>query len=273
MADQSRYQFDIRPLMLLPRCVNSSTFEIRHSKFDISFLALILSLPLHAQPSPLSHVNPFVGTAAHGHTFPGATVPFGMVQLSPDTRTEGWDACGGYHYSDSTILGFSHTHLSGTGIPDYGDILFLPTTGTPGLRRLQAFSHDSEKASPGYYSVNLADDRIFAELTASTRVGVHRYTFPTSTESNILIDLRHGLGPDIVTESWLEFTTDREVVGYRRSTGWAKDQHVYFVAQFSKPFRRFGNTRKPAEQSKRVAGTDVSGFVQFTTTDGERILA
>ncbi|MEX2190512.1 MAG: GH92 family glycosyl hydrolase, partial [Bacteroidota bacterium] len=235
-------------------------------------LTLSPSHTLTAQPAPLHLVNPFVGTDAHGHTFPGATVPFGMVQLSPDTRVEGWDACGGYHYSDSTILGFSHTHLSGTGIPDYGDILFLPTLGKPGSRTRQTFSHSSERATPGYYSVMLEDDKIFAEVTASARVGVHRYAFPTSTEANILIDLRHGLGPDIVTESWLEFTSDREVTGFRRSTGWAKDQHVYFVAQFSKPFRRFGDIRRPGENSKRIAGTDVCGFVQFTTMAGDRII-
>ncbi|MEX2117590.1 MAG: GH92 family glycosyl hydrolase [Bacteroidota bacterium] len=248
-------------------------FETRHSKFEIAFLFFFLpSYTLIAQPEPLSLVNPFVGTDAHGHTFPGATVPFGMVQLSPDTRVEGWDACGGYHYSDSTILGFSHTHLSGTGIPDYGDILFLPTIGTPGLRTRQAFSHSTEKASPGYYSVMLDDDNILAELTASARVGVHRYIFPTSAEANILIDLRHGLGPDVVTESWLEFTSDREVTGFRRSTGWAKDQHVYFVAQFSKPFHDFGDVEAQKNKPKRLEGTDVRGFVRFATMAGERLV-
>jgi len=247
--------------------------------FDISLITLLLFstvalLPtrLSAQPHPLHLVNPFVGTDAHGHTFPGAAVPFGMVQLSPDTRVEGWDACGGYHYSDSTILGFSHTHLSGTGIPDYGDILFLPTTGKPGLRTRQPFLHSSEKASPGYYSVTLEDDDIFTELTASARVGIHRYTFPTSAEANILIDLHHGLGPDRVTESWLEFTSDREVTGFRRSTGWAEDQHVYFVAQFSRPYSRYGDVTKQGEKLKRIEGTDARGFVQFTTMAGDQII-
>jgi predicted alpha-1,2-mannosidase len=227
-------------------------------------------LPLSQSTTPLRLVNPFIGTDGHGHTFPGATTPFGMVQLSPDTRTEGWDACGGYHYSDSTILGFSHTHLSGTGIADYGDILFLPSAQTPGLRTSQRFSHKNEDASPGYYRVVL-DDRIIAELTASPRVGVHRYTFPASAESNIVIDLKHGLGPDNVVDSWLEFLSDREVAGFRRSTGWAKDQHVYFVAQFSKPFTRSGKVGSFGN-AKRLEGTEVRGFVQFTTTAGEAIV-
>lgn len=239
------------------RCISILLFRI--SMFTI------LQVPIMAQ-SPLELVNPFVGTDAHGHTFPGATTPFGMVQLSPDTRTEGWDACGGYHYSDSTILGFSHTHLSGTGIPDYGDILFLPSTKPPGQRKHQTFSHDDEHASPGYYTVFLRDDGIKTELTASPRVGMHRYTFPASTESHIVIDLRHGLGPDRVVESFLEKISNTEIAGYRRSTGWAKDHHVYFVAQFSRPFQEFGAVEG------QLRGTDVRGFVQFPTTDGETIL-
>ncbi|GJQ20070.1 MAG: alpha-1 2-mannosidase [Bacteroidia bacterium] len=217
-------------------------------------------------PSILTSVNPFIGTDAHGHTFPGATTPFGMVQLSPDTRTEGWDACGGYHYSDSTILGFSHTHLSGTGIADYGDILFLPSNKPPGERRFQRFNHAGERASPGYYRVFLYDDSITAELTASPRVGMHRYTFPASPNSNIVIDLKHGLGPDRVIESSLEIVSNTEIAGYRRSAGWAKNQHLYFVAQFSKPFRHWGPV------NGQLRGNDVRGFVQFTTTAGEAIL-
>ena len=134
------------------------------------------------------HVNVFIGTGGHGHTFPGATLPHGMVQLSPDTRLIGWDACSGYHYSDSTIIGFSHTHLSGTGIGDYGDILFMPVTGEkplkagdahePGKGYRARFSHDREEGRPGYYRVFLPDDGINVELTATTRAGMHRYTFP-----------------------------------------------------------------------------------------------
>jgi len=145
-------------------------------------------------------VNPFIGTGGHGHSFPGATMPFGMVQLSPDTRIDNWDGSSGYHYSDDIIYGFSHTHLSGTGIPDGCDILFMPTVGEPQFFAKEGdksvngyaskFSHSSEKAEPGYYSVRLDDDRIGAELTATTRVGFHRYSFPsTAQEPTIMLDL------------------------------------------------------------------------------------
>ena len=235
----------------------------------------LLAVCASAQPRQFtSSVNPFIGTDAHGHTFPGATLPFGMVQLSPDTRVEGWDACGGYHYSDSTMLGFSHTHLSGTGIPDYGDILFFPSALKPGTIRTHRFSHKHEHASPGFYRVTFDDERITAELTSTLRVGVHRYTFPSSAESNIVIDLHHGLGPDRVLDSWLTFVSDREVHGYRRSTGWAKDQHVYFVVQFSKPFHGYGNLSDSASMAGiTIRGNDVRGFVQFRTTEGEQIMA
>jgi predicted alpha-1,2-mannosidase len=221
------------------------------------------------------YVNPFVGTDAHGHTFPGATVPFGMVQLSPDTRVEGWDACAGYHYSDSTILGFSHTHLSGTGIADYGDILFLPTVGRlPGKDVRSKFRHSNEDASPGYYRVLLEDSGILAELTATARVGVHRYTFPRTDRAHLLINLQHGLGPDQVIESWLSRTGNHEIVGYRRSRGWAKDQHVYFVARFSEPILLHGFYQNDALRSKAllVSGTNVKGFLRFSTIDGRPLV-
>jgi predicted alpha-1,2-mannosidase len=186
-------------------------------------------------------VNPFVGTDAHGHAFPGAAVPFGMVQLSPDTRVEGWDACGGYHYSDSTILGFSHTHLSGTGVPDYGDILVRPgyrSGSGPAVPRALRFSHAAEKASPGSYTVSLDGGAIVAELTATERTGVHRYTFARADTPSVLVDLVHGLGPDRVIESYLTRVSATELAGYRRSAGWAQDQRVYFVARFSEPMLR-----------------------------------
>ncbi len=144
------------------------------------------------------YVNPFIGTGGHGHTFPGATTPNGMVQLSPDTRTAGWDACGGYHYTDNSIRGFSHTHLSGTGIGDLGDILFMPFTGeekiNPGTPEdpdsgyRSRFSHVNEISIPGYYAVDLLDYDIKAEVTASTRVGFHRYNFPKEKNKGIIID-------------------------------------------------------------------------------------
>ncbi len=222
--------------------------------------------------SQTQFVNPFVGTDGHGHTFPGATVPFGMVQLSPDTRVAGWDACAGYHYSDSTLLGFSHTHLSGTGVADYGDILFLPFTGKPGAKNRARFLHNNESASPGYYKVQLLDENITAELTTTRRVGVHRYTFPKTNEATILIDLQHGLGPDQVIESWLEFVSENEVAGFRRSEGWAKDQHLYFVARFSKPFKRSGFLTDSLERGRKFAGKDVRGFVQFSIASNEPVV-
>ena len=159
---------------------------------NLRLFGLILLFTIAAVAQTVDYtkwVNPFIGTGGHGHTFPGATMPFGMVQLSPDTRTDNWDGSSGYHYSDDIIYGFSHTHLSGTGIPDYCDILFMPTIGEPKLSKAMAtrdratgrclkFSHANEKAEPGYYSVKLDDDDILAEMTATPRVGLHRYTFP-----------------------------------------------------------------------------------------------
>ena len=189
------------------------------------------------------YVNPFIGTGGHGHTFPGATVPFGMVQLSPDTRTDNWDGSSGYYYADSVIYGFSHTHLNGTGIPDLCDILLMPTLGEPQFEAQDGeksvngyaskFSHANEKAEPGYYSVKLDDDNIFAEMTATARVGFHRYTFPQTDKANIILDLKWR---DKVLDSELKIVGNNRIEGYRRSSSWAKDQVVYFVAEFSKPF-------------------------------------
>ncbi|HLG03986.1 MAG TPA: glycoside hydrolase family 92 protein, partial [Bacteroidia bacterium] len=182
-------------------------------------------------------VDPMIGTAGHGHTFPGATAPFGMVQLSPDTRVDGsWDGCSGYHYSDSVIFGFSHTHLSGTGCSDYGDILLMPgkgeihyTNGTDGKRGYGSrFSHADEKAEAGYYSVELVDPGIKAELTASPRVGMHRYSNPEW----IVLDLAHR---DEVLATHLEVVNDHTIRGYRFSKAWATDQRLWFYAEFSEP--------------------------------------
>ena len=141
------------------------------------------------------HANPFIGTGGHGHTFPGATVPYGMVQLSPDTRIDGsWDGCSGYHYSDNVIYGFSHTHLNGTGVSDYGDIMLMPTMGEPSFDNkvyASTFSHANEKASAGFYSVKLDKHNIDLRLTTSTRVGFHEYTFNKDGQANIILDLNH----------------------------------------------------------------------------------
>ena len=154
----------------------------------------IASVIGYSQGKCTQYVDPFIGTGGHGHTYPGAIVPHGMVQLSPDTRLDGWDGCSGYHYSDNYIYGFTHTHLSGTGCSDYGDILLMPMTGDPSPDNKKYgshFSHADEKASAGYYSVKLTDNNILAELTTTTRVGFHRYTFPTTDKANVILDLKH----------------------------------------------------------------------------------
>ena len=192
------------------------------------------------EPTVCDFVNPFVGTGGHGHTYPGATMPFGMVQLSPDTRLTGWDGCGGYHDSDSLIYGFSHTHLQGTGISDYGDILLSPTNSAVhqgknwGERYRSAFRKETEKASPGYYSVFLDDQNIETELTTTTRVGIHKYHLTNQADSfTVFIDLAHR---DPLIEYQFYPLNDSTVAGMRVSKEWAEEQHVYFVAEFSRPF-------------------------------------
>ena len=191
---------------------------------------------------PVDYVNPFIGTGFHGHTYPGATTPFGMVQLSPDTRAGNWDACAGYHYSDTTIDGFSHTHLSGTGCADLADILFHPTTREivihDGECVLQPyfFSHDDERASCGYYAVTLPDVNIGVELTAAPRTGVHRYTFAGKGPRRVIVDLLHTVTEEKIDLCELRRTAPYELVGMRRTQGWVPDQYVFFAARFSEPF-------------------------------------
>lgn len=199
-----------------------------------------------AQDKLIGYVNPFIGTGEHGHTFPGATLPHGLVQLSPDTRLLGWDACGGYHYDDKSLLGFSHTHISGTGIGDYGDILFLPFTselkkivrnGDDRITRFGSnFSHEGEEASPGYYKVTLDDYDVVAELTATPRTGIHRYTFPASSHAGLMIDLTTSIHEGKCLMSELKVINEREISGMKHMQGWAPDRYVYFHAQFSEPF-------------------------------------
>ena len=191
-------------------------------------------------------VDPFIGTGGHGHTFPGATYPHGMVQLSPDTRIYDWDACSGYHYSDSLVNGFSHTHLSGTGCADYGDVLVMPVVGEADIRKMplgsqntsyaSAFSHKKEEAIPGYYSVMLDRYNVKAELTASQRAGFHKYTFPVSDKAGLLIDLDYAIQGQVTKELTLEVISDTEIVGYKKSAYWAPEQYIYFYAKTSKPF-------------------------------------
>lgn len=193
-----------------------------------------------SQNNYVQYVNPFIGTGGHGHTYPGATMPHGMVQLSPDTRLEGWDGCGGYHYSDSFIYGFSHTHLSGTGVSDYGDVLLMPMNGKPSPDNKiygSAFSHTTEKASPGYYAVTLADDQIDVELTTTERVGFHHYRFSRPEDAAVILDLKHR---DEVLSSSLKWEDSVTLTGMRLSKAWAKKQYVFFVMTFSRPMKEIG---------------------------------
>ena len=191
-------------------------------------------------------VNVFIGTGGHGHTFPGATLPHGMVQLSPDTRLLGWDACSGYYYDDTSIMGFSHTHLSGTGIGDYGDILFMPVVGEKPLITGTAekpdegyrsrFSHEQESARPGYYQVLLQDDSINVELTATLRAGLHRYTYPKVSDARLIVDMEPTIHGHQHPVTQIRVVNDSTIAGMKYTVGWAKHHYVYFYAVFSSPF-------------------------------------
>ena len=191
-------------------------------------------------------VNVFIGTGGHGHTFPGATLPHGMVQLSPDTRLFGWDACSGYYYDDTSIMGFSHTHLSGTGIGDYGDILFMPVVGekpliagtaeNPDEGYRSRFSHEQESARPGYYQVLLQDDSINVELTATLRAGLHRYTYPKASDARLIVDMEPTIHGHQHPVTQIRVVNDSTIAGMKYTVGWAKRHYVYFYAVFSSPF-------------------------------------
>ncbi|MBU0473713.1 MAG: GH92 family glycosyl hydrolase [Bacteroidetes bacterium] len=252
-------------------------------KIIIKIILFSLIIPFINLAQELTkYVDPMIGTGGFGHTFPGAVVPFGMVQLSPDTDIEGWDWCSGYHYSDNSIMGFSHTHLSGTGAADYGDVLLMPTTGElkiiPGSKEnpdegyRSRFSHENEEASPGYYKVLLEDYNITVELTATARGGFHKYTFPKSDVSNIIIDLKHGIS-DKTTDAFIRFTGENKLEGYRRSQGWASDQIIYFAIEFSKSFEKYGTVLNDEilESNKEAKGENVKGYVVYKTKEGEEV--
>jgi len=204
----------------------------------IIYLFLGLSVNSFAQLKNFSqYVDPFIGTGGHGHTFPGATVPFGMVQLSPDTRIDGsWDGCSGYHHSDTLIYGFSHTHLSGTGCSDWGDIMLMPTAEQSADKKKYAsrFSHKNEKATAGFYSVKLDDDNIDVELTATTRAGFHKYTFNKTGNTNVILDLTHR--DKALPGTYLKITGNTKIEGCRISQAWAQRQILYYAMEFSRPF-------------------------------------
>jgi len=226
------------------------------------------------------HVDPMIGTGGHGHTFPAATVPFGMIQLGPDTRLTGWDGCSAYHYSDDVVYGFSHTHLSGTGCSDYGDILVMATTGEPvlvqgtgeeaGSGYESRFTHDTERAEPGYYAVRLEDYGVKAEMTVTARAGMHRYTFPAGAGANIVVDLLHR---DHVIDSSLRIAGARRIAVFRRSRAWAKDQHVYFSAEFSEPFASYGVALddRVIEGATSVSGENVKAYLTFDSAGGAQV--
>jgi len=227
------------------------------------------------------YVNPFIGTGGDGNTYPGAQLPFGMVQLSPDTQSEGMISCGGYKHADSSIIGFSHTHLNGVGEPEFLDILFMPTVGkvnvnagseddpTSGYR--SRFTHVSETASPGYYSVMLDDYNTKVELTVTERCGFHKYTFPKSDSSNIIIDLSHAGG---VEDLYIKQVSENEIEGLRRSHGWAYNQYVYFVAKFSEPFANFDISidDQIMRGISEARGKNVKAIISYSTEESEPIL-
>jgi predicted alpha-1,2-mannosidase len=241
------------------------------SAFLFSVSALVSAQDYH------QYVNPMIGTGGHGHTFPGATVPFGMVQLSPDTRIDdSWDGCSGYHYSDNVIYGFSHTHLNGTGVSDFGDIMLMPTMGEPNLDSKSyssVFSHANEKASAGFYSVKLDDDNIDVALTTSARVGFHQYTFNKSGQANIILDLNHR---DKLLMGEVRIIDSKTIEILRRSEAWARDQYVYARIEFSRPMevtKVNNNAFAPAKiTDKYFAGSLLALSFSTTIKAGENIM-
>lgn len=219
------------------------------------------------------YVNPFIGTGGHGHTYPGATVPFGMVQLSPDTRIDGsWDGCSGYHYDDSVIYGFSHTHLNGTGVSDFGDIMLMPTMGEHNIipnEYSSTFSHSNEKATAGFYSVKLDKHNIDVRLTTSTRVGFHEYTFNNSGQANIILDLNHR---DKLLEGEVKIIDNKTIEVLRRSEAWARNQYVYARIEFSVPMEVSKSQVNEKISPTLFAGTELKLTFSKQVKKGEKIL-
>jgi predicted alpha-1,2-mannosidase len=270
-------------------------------------IMITVSLKVSAQLKDFTQfVNPLIGTEKMGHTYPGATVPFGSVQLSPDTDTiplytngkynpDVYKYCAGYNYDDNTLVGFSHTHFSGTGHSDLGDFLIMPTVGrlqlNPGTKDApqngfrSRFSHSTEVVKPDYYRVTLDDDNIIAELTTTTRVGFHQYTFPKSDSAHIVLDLMHGIYnyDDKNVWTFLRVENDTLVTGYRQTSGWARTRTVYFAMTFSKPFTSYGNKNFKRRQYNgfwrfdqshdfpEIAGEQIRAYFNFKTDEGEKI--
>lgn len=272
------------------------------------FSLFFISYVIHAQQDLVQYVKPIIGTEKMGHTYPGATVPFGAVQLSPETDTIAYEIngkyngdvykyCAGYKYEDKTIVGFSHTHLSGTGHSDLGDFLIMPTQGklqlNPGTAAnpkngyRSAYSHANEVAEAGYYKVKLDDENILAEMTATTRVGMHQYTFPQSDESHIILDLMAGIYNYDEKNVWtyVRVVNDTLITGYRQTSGWARTRTVYFAMSFSKPFKQYGQKNYDDKQAYRgfwrkfdqtknfpeIAGKKIRMYFDFKTEEAEKI--
>lgn len=278
-----------------------------------TMLLLLLTMPVSVfaqqktNENLLQYVKPIIGTQKMGHTYPGATVPFGAVQLSPETDTIPYEMngkynpdvykyCAGYQYDDKTIVGFSHTHFSGTGHSDLGDFLIMPTTGAlqlnpgtasdPGSGYRSTFSHSTEVASPAYYKVKLEENNILAELTASNRVGFHQYTFPASGDAHIILDLMAGIYNYDNKNVWtfVRVENDTLITGYRQTNGWARTRTVYFAMTFSKPFYQYGHQNnvnnvyrgfwRKFDQTKNfpeMAGRQIRAYFDFKTTAGEKV--
>ena len=275
--------------------------------FILSLLVLNVALLAQRPQNFVRYVNPLIGTQKMGHTYPGATVPFGSVQLSPDTdqqphniggkyNKEAYRYCAGYQYDDRSIVGFSHTHFSGTGHSDLGDFLIMPTVGDlqlePGSKSdpstgfRSAFSHANETAEPAYYKVRLDDDDILAEMTATTRVGFHQYTFPAADNAHIILDLMHGIYNYDEKNVWtfVRVENDHTIVGYRQTNGWARTRTVYFAMEFSKPFASYGFKNFAKEDYKgfwrkfdqtknfpEMAGKQIRAYFNFKTAAGDKI--
>ncbi len=261
-------------MLLLPSTINKQLSTIITMK-KIVFPLLILLLSITGNGQSVSrYVDPFIGTAAHGHTYPGATAPFGMVQLSPDNGDQGWDWVSGYHYTSTQITGFSHTHLTGTGIGDLVDISVMPVVNEEAdtAKLFSAFSHSSEIASPGYYKVHLDKYDIDVELTAGLRYGIHRYTFPASSKAMIRFDLGFAINWDKPTDTYFKKVNDSTFAGYRFSTGWAKNQKVYFAVRLNKPVKDlvlFNNGQRVNAQE--VTSKKSIACLMFSTSQQEKV--
>ena len=260
-------------------------------KLIIPIIALLALAACNNEPKAdyvtdaAKYVDPFIGTGGHGHTFPGATVPFGMVQFSPDTRMNDWDGCSGYHTSDNTILGFSTTHLSGTGCSDYGDFRFMPFAGEYKFDSSEketryydsvcghvAFKHENEDAQAGYYSV-LLDNGVKVELTAGDRIGMMRCTFPKSSDAHMFLDMVEGVNDEFVYQADLTIEGKNAVSGFRKTRDWANEQYLYFYAEFSKPFKShtFYSSGEKVETDS-VTSENVKACFDFDTEGGEPIV-